>query len=114
MLLNPNAFTPSVPGTQGNTGRNAFRGPGLYNVDISLSRSFPQRWLGEGRTAHIRADVCSISQNHSNLNNPQALINQPDFGVATYMDARNIQGLSNGFPATAPLGDTSRQVITVD
>ncbi|HEY3835824.1 MAG TPA: carboxypeptidase regulatory-like domain-containing protein, partial [Bryobacteraceae bacterium] len=34
-ILNPANFSFPVAGQIGNTGRNAFRGPGLYNVDLS-------------------------------------------------------------------------------
>ncbi|HTM50304.1 MAG TPA: carboxypeptidase regulatory-like domain-containing protein [Bryobacteraceae bacterium] len=104
-LLNPNAFEPSSPGIQGNTGRNAFAGPGLYNVDISLSRSFPLRWLGEGGRLTFRADAFNFL-NHSNLNNPQPLIGQDDFGVSLY----GRQGRQSGFPAVSPLNETARQI----
>jgi hypothetical protein len=40
------------------------------------------------------------------LNNPQPLIGQPDFGVATY----GRQGAASGFPAVSPLNETARQV----
>lgn len=105
LLLNAAAFAFSRPGDQGNTGRNAFRGPGLYNVDISLSRSFPLRKLGEAARFTVRADAFNFL-NHANLNNPQPVINQPDFGVALY----GRQGLQSGFPAVSPLNETARQI----
>jgi hypothetical protein len=40
------------------------------------------------------------------LNNPQPLINQPDFGVALY----GRQGKQSGFPAVSPLNETARQL----
>src|SRR5262249_2216430 len=105
LLLNAAAFAPSAGSKQGNTGRNAFGGPGLYSVDISLARSFALRRLGEASRFTIRADAFNFL-NHTNLNNPQSLIGQPDFGVATY----GRQGVGNGFPAVAPLNETARQV----
>jgi hypothetical protein len=105
LLLNAAAFAQSTNGLQGNTGRNAFRGPGLYNVDISLSRSFPLRWLGESGRLTVRADAYNFL-NHSNLNNPQPFINRPDFGVAQF----GRQGVAFGFPAVSPLNETARQV----
>jgi Carboxypeptidase regulatory-like domain/TonB-dependent Receptor Plug Domain len=105
LLLNAAAFAQSPDSRQGNTGRNAFRGPGLYNMDISLSRSVPLPWLGEAGRLTFRADVFNFL-NHANLNNPQPLINQPDFGVASY----GRQGTNTGFPAVSPLNETARQV----
>ncbi len=49
VLLNTAAFTePGNPSAIGNTGRNAFRGPGLYSTDIALSRSFSVSRIHEG------------------------------------------------------------------
>ena len=104
MLLNTKAFAQSPAGQQGNTGRNAFIGPGLYNIDISLSRSFPIRRLGESGRLTVRADVFNFL-NHSNLNSPQPLLGQDDFGVALY----GRQGRQSGFPAVSPLNETARQ-----
>jgi hypothetical protein len=39
--FNRAAFAPNAVGTYGNIGRNAFRTPNFYNVDLSLSRTFP-------------------------------------------------------------------------
>jgi hypothetical protein len=105
LLLNAAAFAQSPDGVQGNTGRNAFHGPGLYNIDISLSRSLPLRWLGEAGRLTFRADAFNFL-NHANLNNPQPLINDPDFGVARF----GRQGIASGFPAVSPFNETARQV----
>ena len=53
----------------------------------------------------FRADAFNFL-NHSNLNNPQPLIGQDDFGVAQY----GRQGRQSGFPAVSPLNETARQV----
>jgi hypothetical protein len=105
LLLNAAAFRQSPLNRQGTSGRNAFGGPGLYNIDISLSRSFPLRWLGEAGRFTFRADAFNVL-NHANLNNPQPFINEPDFGVAYY----GRQGRQSGFPAVSPLNETARQV----
>jgi hypothetical protein len=104
-LLNTGAFVQSTNGLQGNTGRNAFRGPGLYNIDISLSRSFPLPWLREAGRLTVRADAFNFL-NHANLNNPQPFINEPDFGQAKF----GRQGISTGFPAVSPFNETARQI----
>ena len=118
-LLNPAAFAePSNPSVVGNTGRNEFRGPGLYNVDFSLARSFSVPHLGEGTRFTIRADAFNLL-NHANLNNPDNLVGDsscafvsgklqctPTFGLATY----GRQGTASGFPAVSPVNETARQI----
>lgn len=106
MLLNPAAFAnPSGGSVVGNTGRNEFRGPGLYNVDLSVARSFAVPHLREGTKLTIRADAFNFL-NHANLNNPGNLLGQPGFGVATY----GRLGAASGFPAVSPVNETARQI----
>jgi hypothetical protein len=105
-LLNAGAFAqPGSPSVVGNTGRNEFRGPGLYNLDISLARSFAVPRLHEGARFTLRADAFNVL-NHANLNNPDNLYGSPTFGVATY----GRQGTASGFPAVTPLNETARQI----
>ena len=105
VVLNPAAFreplNPSIPGT---SGRNAFRGPGLYNVDFSLARTFTLPRLPERLHFTLRADSFNVL-NHANLNNPDGLLGSPTFGIAKF----GRQGQASGFPATTPLNETSRQ-----
>ncbi|MGB6946824.1 MAG: carboxypeptidase regulatory-like domain-containing protein [Bryobacteraceae bacterium] len=104
-LLNPSEFTSAAPSTLGNSGRNAFIGPGFYSFDLSLARGFPLPWLGEAGQLRIRADAYNVL-NHANLGNPDAQLNDPEFGVATY----GRQGYPSGFPAVAPLNETPREI----
>lgn len=105
-VLNPSAFavpaSDSIPGT---SGRNAFRGPGLYSLDLALSRTFSTARLREGSSVSIRADAFNFL-NHANLNNPDNLFGSPTFGLETY----GRQGKASGFPAVAPLNETARQI----
>ena len=104
-FLNAAAFN-QPEGRGGNTGRNAFRGPGLYNADLSLSRSFsaPHFWkFRENATITVRADAFNML-NHANLGNPDNNITDKNFGIATY----GRQGSSTGFPASSPLSDAAR------
>jgi hypothetical protein len=104
-LLNPAAFANAAASTLGNLGRNAFMGPGFYNLDVSLARSFPVRQLGEATRVTVRASAFNLL-NHANLNNPDSLLTSPTFGVALY----GRQGVQSGFPAVAPLNETPRQM----
>jgi hypothetical protein len=104
-LLNPAAFAVPATGVVGNIGRNAFQGPGLYNLDFSLGRSFQVPYLREGTHLTVRADAFNLL-NHANLNNPDNLIGSPAFGLATY----GRQGTASGFPAVSPVNETARQV----
>jgi outer membrane receptor protein involved in Fe transport len=104
-LLIPAGFGEPAPSRVGNSGRNAFRGPGLYNVDVSVSRAFPLPWLGEAARMTLRADAFNLL-NHANLNNPDALLGSPTFGIASY----GRQGRQSGFPAVSPFNETARQI----
>jgi hypothetical protein len=82
---------PPPPGV----GRNSFRGPGYFNVDLSLQKSFglpPMKVLGEAARIDFRADFFNIF-NKLNLTNiatsigssptsPNALFGQAQAGLA--------------------------------
>jgi len=105
LLLDKTGFgTPFFIGF-GNSGRNAFLGPGLYNLDLSISRRFAIPWLGEGGRFVLRGDAYN-ALNHANLNNPSLNLLVSDFGQATYGRA----GLQSGFPSIAPLNETARNI----
>jgi hypothetical protein len=103
LLLNRAAFARARRG-EGH-GRNAFRGPGLYSMDLSAARSFRLSRLGESRQLTFRADAFNLL-NHTNLGQPVALVDSPRFGVATY--GRVSQG--GGGPGSSPLSEAGRQV----
>jgi outer membrane receptor protein involved in Fe transport len=106
ILLNQADFAqPASPSVAGNTGRNEFRGPGLYNSDISVARSFRLPRMREGMLLTLRADGFNIL-NHANLNNPDNISGSTGFGIATY----GRQGTASGFPAVTPLNETARQI----
>jgi hypothetical protein len=109
ILLNPAAFAIPSAGLVGNSGRNAFRGPGLYNIDLSLGRSFSVPSFGKFKVPEttrltLRADAFNFL-NHANLNNPDNVITDPNFGLATY----GRQGSASGFPSVSPVNETARQ-----
>jgi hypothetical protein len=105
ILLNPAAFQSAQPDSVGTTGRNAFFGPGLVNVDASLARSFHARTWKESFVVTVRADFYN-ALNHANLGNPLAKVGAPDFGVAQYGRTE----AASGFPLLQPLSESARQV----
>jgi hypothetical protein len=104
-VLNPAAFRAPAAGTLGTLGRNALAGPGFFNLDLSVSRSFPLAQLGEAGRLTFRADGFNVL-NHANLNNPESFLTSSNFGVASY----GRLGVASAFPAIAPLNETARQV----
>jgi hypothetical protein len=63
----------------GNTGRNQFYGPGGYNLDFSLFRSFP---IGGQRRLEARMEAGNIL-NHGVYNNPNGDLTSGSFGQIT-------------------------------
>jgi hypothetical protein len=63
----------------GNTGRNQFYGPGGYNLDFSLFRSFP---MGGTRRLEARMEAGNIL-NHGVYNNPNSDLTSGTFGQIT-------------------------------
>jgi hypothetical protein len=106
LLLNPAAFVNPAPNVLGNVGRNAFTGPGFWNVDLSLAKSFrPASWP-ESRIVQIRSDFFNAF-NHSNLGSPAfSVAGNSDFGYALF----GRQGVSSGFPALVPLNESPRRI----
>ena len=79
---NPQPFgpLPSAPGIQ----RNSYRGPGYFDVDATLSKSFglpPMKVLGENAKLEFRANFYNLF-NKLNLWNPQPDILSNHLGEA--------------------------------
>jgi hypothetical protein len=71
---------PPAPGTFGTMGRNIFRDPGLFNMDLSVTK----QWKFQERlTAQFRAEFFNIL-NHSNFANPYGA--SSGFGLGAYAD----------------------------
>jgi hypothetical protein len=103
-LLNPSAFATPAPGLVGNTGRNAFGGPGLFNFDLSVSREFSLSPCNERCRIMVRADAFNVL-NHANLNNPYPyILGTSGFGAAYFGRIES----GNGFPLEQPLSETAR------
>jgi hypothetical protein len=59
----------------GNTGRNTVRGPGWWNIDLSLFRQFP---IGKKVTLEARAEAFNLT-NTPHFNNPNGNVNSGGF-----------------------------------
>jgi hypothetical protein len=82
IILNPAAFAVPQPGTYGNLSRNAFAGPSLAQVDMTLHKRIP---FNEKVNMEFRAEIYNIF-NRANFANPPATL-----GV----------GLPNGYTVAA-------------
>jgi hypothetical protein len=68
--FDPNAFVVPLNGTYGNAGRNILEGPGVQNVDISLSRRFP---VTERVNLQFRSELFNLF-NHTNFGLPNPIV----------------------------------------
>jgi hypothetical protein len=76
----PTGPVPSAPGI----GRNSFRGPRYFDIDMTLSKAFglpKMKILGEGAKLEIKANFFNLF-NKLNLYNVQGDITNPNFGTA--------------------------------
>jgi hypothetical protein len=73
LYFDPCAFTLQPVGFLGNAGRNFLRGPGLANLDFSLVKDTPVRYLGEGGKLEFRAEFFNIL-NRANFALPASLV----------------------------------------
>jgi len=83
--LNPAAFQAPTPGTYGNVPINAFVGPGAFNVDMGITRSFQS---GNGREVQFRVELFNVLNSVQKLDpltppNAFATLASPTFGMIT-------------------------------
>ena len=88
----PTAFTHPSGLEWGDTGRNAFRGPSVWNLDLSLFRNIP---IGRYRV-EFRAQASNVL-NHSRWGNPNTSINSPTFMQIFNVDAPRVVQLGLRF-----------------
>jgi hypothetical protein len=79
--INPAAFTTPAGAVQGDLGRNALRGFGATQVDLTLRKQFRLR---ERLSLQARADFFNIF-NHPNFGPPINYLSSPLFGQSTQM-----------------------------
>ena len=88
--LNPSAFAAVTAVRFGTAGRNDVRGPGLFDLDVSLKREFP---LFERFRLEFVADSFDIT-NTPAFANPAANISNAGFGTVTTSNANRTLRLS--------------------
>ena len=83
------AFVQPPPFTFGDAGRNIIEGPGIINVDMSLSKRMP---IGDSRTIEFRAEVFNVA-NHPIWSLPNTNLSNAAYGriTSTRIDSRQIQ-----------------------
>ncbi len=77
--INAAAFSIPSPGTFGNLGRNVFRAPGLWQLDLGLSKYLS---LTERTNIRFRADLFNVF-NRAQYGAPNADLSLGNFGVIT-------------------------------
>jgi hypothetical protein len=92
--FNTDAFTPNLPLTFGNAGRNIVVGPGFRNFDFSVLKNTK---IGESSNLQLRAEFFNIT-NHPNFALPSNILAAPNFGTLfqTPDAAQNNVGLGSG------------------
>jgi hypothetical protein len=86
--FNPAAFAPAASGTFGSAGRNILRGPGYFDVDMSIFKEFlfTERWK-----LQFRAEAFNL-ENRANFQNPTASVSSATFGrITAAYDPRVLQ-----------------------
>ena len=87
-FLNPAAFTLPATGTLGNSGKSAIAGPGTWQFDMALSRTFQVR---ESQTVEFRAEAFNVT-NSLRMMDPVTNFNSGAFGqVIASLDPRIMQ-----------------------
>jgi hypothetical protein len=87
--FDPSAFVQPTGAVLGNMGQNLFGGPGYFNLDSSLFRSFH---IHESLVFQLRMDAFN-TLNHPNFSNPDTTLSDPSFGQVTAItgSARSLQ-----------------------
>jgi hypothetical protein len=86
--FNTAAFVVNPTGTYGDTGRNAYRGPGYTDFDMGLMKHFQ---LKERLNTTFRFEAFNVL-NHTNLGQPNNTVTNGNFGkITSASDPRILQ-----------------------
>jgi hypothetical protein len=83
--FNTSRFVNPAPNAYGTLGRNALTGPGFVNVDASLAKNFPMRFLGEAGLLEFRFEAFNV-MNRTDLSLPVTGLTNSLFGRITGTD----------------------------
>jgi hypothetical protein len=92
------AYARPGPGTYGNAAFNSLKGPGVFQFDMALSRTFV---LKEAKTLQVRAEAFNLP-NHLNPSVPVSVTSSSAFGKIQ-SDISGTSGLSAGDPRIVQL-----------
>lgn len=92
------AYSTPTPGTYGNAAANSLKGPGVFQFDMALSRTFV---LKEAKTLQVRAEAFNLP-NHLNPSVPVSVTSSSAFGKIQ-SDISGTSGLSAGDPRIVQL-----------
>ena len=86
------AFAAPTPYNFGNAGRNILIGPGSINLDASIFKAFPIRWINERSELQFRAEAFNFL-NHPQFGQPNGRVDIPQGGTITSLsnDMREVQ-----------------------
>ena len=77
--LDKTVFATPAVGTFGNVGKNSFRGPAHWNMDMALIKNFNPLTAHENLGVQLRGDFFDLF-NHPQFADPTATLSSPNFG----------------------------------
>jgi len=92
--INASAFATASPGSYGNLGYNNLKGPGVFQLNLAVSRNFP---IGEKRALQVRAEAFNLPNHLNGTFGPggNITLNSSNFGQIT-QDISGNNGLQSG------------------
>jgi hypothetical protein len=93
--FNAACFPSAAIGTYGNSGRDILNGPGFFDMNASLAKSFRLGFLGENGRLEIRMDTDDVL-NRPNFGQPNGSVTPPPTAAGTITGARTSRNLQLG------------------
>ncbi len=104
-MLDPGKFQAPTGNRIGNLQRNSLYGPGFWNADFAIGRSFAFPFMAERTQLQFRAEFFNLF-NHTNLANPDRTLISDSFGAALF----GRQGFGSALPSVSPLNEQPRRI----